>query len=70
MNIDPNTPVIVLGYCGLVREITTNECSPNYLGRTPMLYDFTYDIELQDVRDPRITIKMEGVRADEIDPRF
>ncbi len=49
--------VIIKGYCGYLvsYEIT------NYFERIPL-----YNITLRDRNDPRITIVMEDIRADEI----
>lgn len=54
---DRTTPVIIKGYCGIIEsyEIDTLDIGIPYC-----------NITLRDMRDPRIQIVMEGIRADEV----
>lgn len=52
------TPIIICNYCGFLEELNYEDgpCSS------------VYDIVLRDIRDPRITIHMEGIMPNEINP--
>lgn len=65
--MNPSEPIIIRGYCGYLKELLLhNEAiilGPHFTARIPV-----YDVVLVDTKDPRITINMEGVQLDEIDP--
>ena len=54
---EPNTPVIIKGYCGVIIDFELN----NIAGAIPIC-----NITLRDLRDPRITIVMEDIYLNEI----
>lgn len=65
--MNPREPVIIRGYCGYLKELYVSSeavmAGPHFTTKIPI-----YDVVLVDTKDSQITINIEGVTADEIDP--
>lgn len=61
--MDGQIPMIVRGYCGYLREMSTEVVEARIDGVSKTTAATISDIVLVDTHDPRITIHMEGVTA-------